>query len=223
MLKPVTRCSQTVVLLLGLGGLGCRARTPAITAPFSDDFERAELGPDWHDTGGRWGLEGGKLHGKEAHNRSLWLRRILPDDVVIELDATSHSSDGDLKVELFGDGEGYQSDEDVKKDLIYTSSGYVFIFGGWHNGRSTLVKQNEHQWQFEPGVPTRTAPKVEPGRTYHWTITKQGGNIDWRIDGQPFLKYRDPQPLTGTGHQFFGINNWEAPVDFDNLKIRPAP
>jgi hypothetical protein len=158
-----------------------------------------------------------------AHNRSLWLRRTLPDDVVVELDATSMSPDGDLKIELFGDGESFQSDDDVAKDLIYSSSGYVFIFGGWRNSRSALVKRNEHQWQFEPGVPTRVQPRVEPGRTYHWTITKRGGNIDWRIDGQPFLALQDPTPLRGTGHQFFGINNWEADVYYDNLRIRPAP
>jgi hypothetical protein len=211
------------VLLVALLGLGCRPRPQAITAPFSDDFERAELGPDWNDTGAGWKIEGGKLHVSRAHNHSLWLRRILPDDVVVELDATSNSPDGDLKVELFGDGQGFQSDDDVAKDLIYSSSGYVFIFGGWNNSRSALVKNNEHQWQFEPGVPTRSEPRVQPGRTYHWTITKRGGNIDWKIDGQPFLNLQDPSPLHGTGHQFFGINNWEADVLFDNIRIRPAP
>ena len=30
--------------------LGCRAKAPAIDAPFADDFERGELGGDWNAT-----------------------------------------------------------------------------------------------------------------------------------------------------------------------------
>jgi hypothetical protein len=60
------------------------------------------------------------------------------------------------------------------------------------------------------------------GRNYHFTITRQGGLVDWKLDGAPFLTWTDPAPLSGPGHEFFALNDWEADVYFDNLRIRPA-
>jgi hypothetical protein len=201
--------------------LACSSADPALSGPFADSFDRAELGDSWRNTGGPYQLSGGKLVFARAHNHPLWLRRRLPHDVRIELDASSKSPDGDLKVELFGDGQTYQSDEAVRQDLIYVASGYVLIFGGWRNSRSVVVRENEHQWQQQPGVPLRTTPRVEPGRTYHWVITRRGTRLEWQIDGQPFLALDDPAPLAGKGHDHFGFNGWESEVVFDNLKIEP--
>jgi hypothetical protein len=63
---------------------------------------------------------------------------------------------------------------------------------------------------------------VELGRSYHFAITRHGGLIDWKLDGAPFLAWTDPSPLAGSGHEFFAINDWEADVYFDNLRIRPT-
>jgi hypothetical protein len=207
------------LLLLTLLG-GCSGDKP-LGGGFSDDFDRAALGSDWRTTGPGAYLQDGKLVLARLHNHTVWLRRRLPADVKVELDCLSRSPDGDLKVELDGDGQGFQSDDDVAKDRIYVSTAYVFIFGGWRNSRSALVKENEHQWQFESRVPTRSQPRVEPGRTYHWVITRKGGHLDWSIDGQPFLSLDDPHPLSGAGHDHFGFNDWEAEVAFDNLRITP--
>ena len=57
---------------------------------------------------------------------------------------------------------------------------------------------------------------------YHFTIIRKGGTIEWKLNGQPYLKWTDPEPLAGSGHEFFAINDWEADVSFDNLAIRPA-
>ena len=211
---------------LALAGLaaGCHrepAPDPPLGARFVDHFDRRDLGPDYRNTGGPYHIEDGKLVFARAHNHPLWLRRRLPADVKIELDAMSRSPDGDLKVEVFGDGFRHESDEAVARDLIYTASGYVFIFGGWKNSRSVLVRQNEHTWQHDPSVPLRTSPRVVPGRTYHWVITRRGGHLAWTIDGQPFLAWDDPQPLVGDGHDHFGFDGWETEVVFDNLVITP--
>jgi hypothetical protein len=208
-------------VLLCLLAAAC-AGDPELKAPFADDFERGEIGNDWKNTGGPYEIKGGKLSFQNAHNHPLWLKRRLPHDVRIDFDCTSYSPDGDLKVEFFGDGETFQSEEAVRKDEIYVASGYVAIFGGWRNSRSVLVRENEHEWQFQPGkAPIRMAPRVEPGKTYHWTLTRRGGRIEWMIDGQPFLQRDDPAPLAGKGHDHFGFNGWEAPVTFDNLRISP--
>lgn len=200
---------------LVLFGGGCKVKDPAITTPFADDFERAEPGPTWNNTGAEYRIAGGRLNVSRAYNHPLWLRKKLPRDVVIELDVMSKSAAGDLKVEIFGDGESFDPDKGS-----YVSSGYMLIFGGWGNSLNVICRHDEH----DAGRKAETsAPRVEPGQTYHWTITRKGGLIDWKLDGQPFLSWTDPEPLAGSGHEYLGINNWEADVYFDNLSIRPAP
>jgi len=190
---------------------GCKAKVPAIESVFTDDFERAEPGPLWLDTGGGYTIRGGNLNARKAYNHPLWLQRRLPANVKIEFDALSKSPSGDIKIELFGDGSTFDPDKGA-----YVASGYVLIFGGWNNSLSALCRQNEHN---EGVKAQRRAPPVEVGRTYHMTITRRHGQIDWMIDGEPFLSWNDPEPLRGSGHEFFAFSNWEADVYFDNLKI----
>jgi hypothetical protein len=201
-------------VLLLLGG-GCRAKIPTITEPYEDNFDRPEIGPDWHNTGAEYRITGGRLNVSDAKNHPIWLRRALPDDLVVELDAMSTSPEGDLKIELFGDGEYFDTEGGQ-----YHATGYMFVFGGWSNSLSIIGRLGEHE---EAVVARRAGPLVEPNRVYHWTITKQSGNIEWKIDGQPFLAFQDRAPLGGSGHQFFAINDWRTDVHFDNLRIRPAP
>lgn len=194
---------------------------PKIDAPFTESFDRAEIGADWFNSGGPYRIENGALAFSNAHNHPLWLKRAIPENAQIDLDVTGLSDAGDLKVVIWGDGVSHESDEAVKRDLQYTDTGYVFIFGGWHNRLSTIVKQFEHAWQRDPSVPRRTDVHVVPGQKYHWTITRRAGHIEWWIDGQPFLNYDDADPLRGQGHDRFGITGWESPAVFDNIKITP--
>ena len=41
------------------------------------------------------------------------------------------------------------------------------------------------------------------------------------VDGQPFLRFRDDDPLQGMGHDHFAVGNWETEVFVDNLRISP--
>src|SRR5262245_26065570 len=68
---------------------------------FSDDFERRDLGDDWLGTGGNYVIRNGQLKIEGARNKPLWLRRKLPHDVRIEVEARSDSPDGDIKLEIF--------------------------------------------------------------------------------------------------------------------------
>jgi hypothetical protein len=213
---PVLALALSPVLALVLGSaLACRAKAPAIDAPFADDFERTALGPDWNATAPAYRVAAGKLEVANAYNHPAWLRRRLPHDVVVDVDATSQSPAGDLKLELFGDGESFDPDKGS-----YTSTGYVLIFGGWHNSLSVICRQNEHD---DGRKAERRDVRVEPGRSYHFTISRRGGTIDWAIDGKPFLSWTDPEPFAGPGHEYLAVNDWEADVTFDNLRIRPAP
>jgi hypothetical protein len=186
-----------------------------LTGPFTELFDRAELGPAWRDTGGHYRIADGKLVARGAHNHPAWLRKRLPRDVSIEFDVQSNSEAGDIKLELFGDGASFDPDRGA-----YTSTGYVLIFGGWHNSLSVICRNSEHD---EGRKAARADRRVEAGRLYHFAITRKSGRIDWRIDGVPFLDWTDTEPLWGAGHEYLAVDNWESEVLFDNLKIAPAP
>jgi hypothetical protein len=220
MLTRILRRTATGLAVAAIAG-GCAKAPPPLDAVWSDDFDRPALGDAWSNTGGPYRIEQGALTFSMAHNHPLWLRRALPDDVRIDVDATALSPAGDVKVILAGDGKSYESDDAVRRDLQYTESGYVFIFGGWHNTVSALVRMEEHEWQRDPSVPHTTATRVMPGKTYHFTITRKGGHLEWDIDGQPFLVRDDPSPLTGPEHCHFAFTGWESSVKFDHLKITP--
>jgi hypothetical protein len=188
---------------------------PAITAEWTDDFERAELGPDYKATSDVYALVNGALSAQGAHNRPLWLRRALPRDAVVEVDAWSTSPDGDIKVELYGDGRSYDPDQGG-----YQSTAYVAVMGGWKNSKSQIARLDEHG----KDIVSRTGPRVEKGKRYHWKFVRQGSRLDWFVDDMetPFLTLDDPHPLEGDDHAFFAFDNWETDTWFDNLRIAPA-
>jgi hypothetical protein len=205
------------LLVLGgtaLGPTGCRPKDELIMAEWRDTFDRTDLGPGWRDTGGGYRIDGGRLAARGAHNHPVWLRKRLPDDVTIDVDAHPTSADGDIKLELYGDGSSFDPDRGG-----YVSTGYVLIFGGWRNTLSIICRGDEHG---EGRKATRAEPKVVAGRTYHFTITRRAGLLDWKIDGQPFLAWQDPRPLGGPGHEYMAFDDWESEVFFDDLVIRPA-
>ena len=123
-----------LLALLQLPFLHAWLRGPApITAavPFRDDFERATLGNAYWSNGGDWRIVRGMVYSPGVGNNPLWLKARLPPDVRIEFDVRSEGPDGDVKWEAFGDGRNH-------------STGYVFIFGGWHNRETRLAKLDEH-------------------------------------------------------------------------------
>jgi len=203
-----------VLLTVALGA--CRAKEAPINEPWQDDFNRQELGPFWSDTGGGYKIVEGRLNARGAYNHPVWLKKRLPRDAVVELDVFSRSAAGDIKLQLYGDGEAFDPDKGRNDDV----TGYVFIFGGWGNSQSVICRLGEHDAEQKA---SRKDVKVQPGKTYHFTISRKGGLVDWKIDGQPFLSWTDPEPLAGSGHEYLAFDDWEADVHFDNLAIRPAP
>jgi len=202
-----------VVACVALGS--CKVEDPPpITQTWTDDFERDSVGADYYRTGGNYAVKDGALHVQGAYNHPLWLRKKLPRNVSIELDTWSNSKEGDIKVELFGDGRSHAHNKGA-----YTSTGYVAIMGGWGNSKSILARQEEHGAQLAQ----RRQPKVVPGKRYHWKIVRQGNAVTWYVDDMdtPFLTYQDTSPLEGPGHEYFGFDNWESDVGFDNLRIEP--
>jgi len=192
----------------------CKVREqPPIAQEWRDDFE-AGLGEAFYATGDGYHIEHGALSAHGAHNHPLWLRRKLPHDVRIDFDAWSTENRGDIKIEVFGDGHSYDPDGGR-----YTATGYELIFGGWYNAKSIIARLDEHG----SDMVQRSEPKVSPGRHYHWRIERRRNVLTWFVDDMaaPFLRYDDPRPLEGAGHEYLGFNNWETDTWFDNLVITP--
>ncbi len=202
-----------IATALAIGLAGCTPQGDPAIGPdgFTDDFEREELGDHWHNTGGRYRIRDGWLNVQGARNRPLWLRRRLPRDVRIEFDVRSESPQGDIKVEVFGDGSSRATTES------YTATSYVVIFGGWNNSLNIIARMDEHAEDRAVG-PRRP---VEPGRTYHMVIERRGSRITATVDGEELVHMDDPDPLEGRGHDHFAFNDWEADLWFDNLRITP--
>jgi len=200
-------------MAIAMGLAACTPQGDPAIGPegFTDDFERAELGDHWHNTGGRYRIRDGWLNVQGARNRPLWLRRRLPRDVRIEFDARSESPQGDIKVEVFGDGSSRATTES------YTATSYVVIFGGWNNSLNIIARMDEHAEDRAVG-PRR---RVEPGRTYRMVIERRGNRIRATVDGEELATMDDPEPLEGRGHDHFAFNDWEADLWFDNLRITP--
>src|SRR5678816_1517462 len=114
----------------------CTIEKQQPAGPSSDDFERAELGPQWKVTGPGYSLVNGELVVSNAFNHPLWLARPIPRDAVIELDVWSNDDSGDIKLEAWGDGRSYAT------QASYVASSYVFIFGGWKNTISAIARMN---------------------------------------------------------------------------------
>ena len=200
------------LLLVGLAGCTIEKQAPIGPAgPSNDDFQRAEIGGLWRQTGQGYRIVNGELVVDHAYNHPLWLSRPIPRDAIVELDAWSNDDMGDIKVEIWGDGGSYAT------SVSYTATSYVFIFGGWHNQISAIARMNEHGQDRK----TRNDAHVVKGKKYHFRIARKGGHIDWQIDGQPFLTFDDGAPLDGPGHSYFAFNDWEAELHFDNLKVTP--
>lgn len=202
--------------LLALVAGGCEevprtysTRGQAGTEIFRDDFERTELGPSWKPTAEGARLENGVLKLADLRNHPLWLDVALPDDVRVEFDAWAATEEGDVKVELCGDGSS------VAKSTNYVATGYVLVFGGWNNTLNVIARRNEH------GRDRATAGEPVPmaGRRYHFAITRSASELVWEIDGRSVLEFDDPQPLRGAGHDHFAFSGWEAETHFDNLVI----
>ena len=140
----------------------------------------------------------------------------------IEFDALSHSPDGDIKAELWGDGVSGAT------SVSYTNaSSYLTILGGWKNKLNVLARINEHGRDRQAvnllaGAKEQRQQPVVPGRVYGFRIErKDGKTIGWWVDNVLIHSFSDPHPLKGEGHDHFGFNDWSTPVCFDNLRITP--
>jgi hypothetical protein len=193
-----------------------------LTAPFRDDFDRKELGPDWNPTSNVWKIRDGALCATNARNHPVWLKRRLPTNARIEFDATSSSPDGDLKVEVWGDGRSFATSTSYSN-----ATSYILVFGGWKNSLHVLARLDEHKndrlvIKIDPDSDDPREHPVSEGQTYRFKIERvDGRTLRWFVDDLELHALSDRDPLAGPGHEHFAFNDWSVPVCFDNLTITP--
>lgn len=193
---------------------------PPLDGRFDDAFERDALGPDWRVLSGAWRIEGGRLCGQRARNRGAWLRRTLPASARVEVTAIAGSPDGDLKLELWGDGRS-----GATAATYDHATGYVAILGGWRNQRHVLARLDEHgedrlALAVDASSDDPRLRPVVPGRPYRLAFERRDGRtVRWTVDGVVVHELVDEEPLRGPGHDHVGVNAWEAPVCFDDLHV----
>ena len=181
------------------------------------------LGPDWRPSRTTaWRVEGGWLCGQGARNHGVWLNRVLPVNARIEFDARSESTEGDLKAEVWGDGQS------AATGVSYTNAtSYLAILGGWKNSIHVLARVNEHgkdRHELHVDKESDDARKrpVAKGQSYHFLIERTDGKtVRWSVNGAEMHTFSDPEPLAGRGHDHFGFNDWDAKVCFDNVRVTP--
>lgn len=217
-----TSLGIVVLLCLSAGIWACQTREiggTAASAPmseggtlvFSDDFARNAIGEHWkRGTGeggpGQWTLHQGWIQGQRLRNDPLWLQTPLPEKVRVEFEAMAMTEVGDIKVEIFGNGDDHES-------------GYVLIFGGWNNSLDVIARLDEHGQDRR----ARTSKKVVADQLYQMAIERTDGTLRWYVDGELFMSYDDASPLRGEGHQYFAFSNWDALVRFRNVKVYALP
>ncbi len=176
-----------------------------VSVPFSDDFERDNIGENWYSMDkSDWEIKNGALHSSNSRNVPLWLKLKLPENVVIEFDAwTDKTKYCDLKCEIFGDGRIH-------------ASGYIIILGGWKNQISTIARLDEHE---KTRVEKRPA-ECDPDKKHHFKIIRYNGKIEWYLDDKLYMERVDREPLSGRKHDRFAFSNWVSDAYYDNLSIK---
>ncbi len=158
-----------VVVVVQLPFIHAALRGPApVTAaiPYEDKFDRATLGDQWWSNGGLWRIVDGQVYSPGVGNNPLWLKARLPKDVRVEFDVRSEGPDGDIKWEMYGDGRNH-------------STGYVFLFGAWHNRESRICKLDEHAFtQDELRAQLAALARPYPGQR-DFLETLQGPFTRW--------------------------------------------
>ena len=181
------------------------------------------MGPNWYPARTTaWKIENGRLCGQNARNHGVWLQRTLPINARVEFDAVALSDEGDLKTEVWGDGQS------AATTMSYTNAtSYLAILGGWKNRYHVLARIDEHGKDRKEIAVDKDSddPKQRPvirGQVYHFKVERTDGrSVRFFVDGVEYHSYVDPQPLIGMGHDHVGFNNWEVKTCYDSVKITP--
>jgi len=155
---------------------------------------------DWAPASGNWQVTNrwtcdprwSFFSGFSAELAALWNKRPFRDDVTVEFAAGIKMDNArgggryanyasDINVTLCGDG----------KDL---TTGYSFIFGGWRNSVSRILRNNQTVAETRSSViPTSGLHR----RWLYFKAQRRGNELSFWVDNTQILRFEDPNPLPG--------------------------
>jgi len=170
-----------------------------------DYFESAPV--DWRTESGAWEMQNrwtclpqwSWLGGSSPEAAMLWNKRWFKGDITVHFFAAFQMKKrdsriyrpADLNVTICGDGRNL-------------SSGYTFIYGGWNNTATSLLRgervaANTSKVTLRPPTLLDTTPSTNHlhRKWWHVAIERRGPKITCYVDDQLALEYTDPEPLEG--------------------------
>lgn len=94
------------------------------------------------------------------------------------------------------------------------NSGYSFIFGGWDNRGSQIVRRNSIVKENRDIKVTRSSAIHR--QWFHMKIRKEGSRLSFWVDGNLAAEFNDPEPLKG---RYFGIWTWKTEIMIAQLRV----
>jgi len=164
---------------------------------------------DWRVASGTWQVTSrwscdprwSFFSGQSEKDAIIWCKRLLKGDVTLEFAAAikmdrerggSYEYAADINAGIAADG----------RDL---TSGYSFMYGGWNNSSTSILRGSEVAAKDEK-------LRIPAGgglhrRWFYFKIRKQGGRLQYFIDNRLVLEYTDTEPLTGDRIAIWTHNN----------------
>jgi len=169
---------------------------------FSDDFQRATLGPNWETVEGKWFVENGAL-ATRGEGTVMSARRFAGlQKVEFEAMVTPNPGVSDISPFIHSGSDGVHS-------------GYFLQFGGYYNRGSAIMRKGRKVRE--------SARVIEPGKTHAIVAEHDGTAVRLTVDGQVVAEFPDERPLVGEGHDRIGFYVYEGSVTIRNLKVYTAP
>ncbi|MBM4044054.1 MAG: PEGA domain-containing protein, partial [Planctomycetes bacterium] len=137
----------------------------------------------------RWSFFSGRPDGK-AKLAALWNKREFSGDVCLEFAAA-------IQMDRARGGRYYEYARDINATLCADgydlTSGYSFIFGGWQNRHTRILRGKE----VVAETTGRLIPRDIHNTWFYIKVEKRGPHLSFWIDNEPVLKYTDARPLAG--------------------------
>jgi hypothetical protein len=201
---------------------GFRVYCPAVQ---NETFDRAPT--DWRSAEGiwevtnrwqcdpRWSFFSGRPASRPKKLAALWNKREAGDDVVLEFFAG-------IKMDSARGGQ-YQYARDINCTLSADgrdlASGYSFLFGGFDDDRSSILRKGV---EVKPTTSGGSAVIPRTGGIHHqWfyiRAERKGPQLRFTVDGgrRVDLTFTDPDPLPG---KRMAIWSWDCGIIFSRVRV----
>ena len=169
----------------------------------------ARAGSDWRAAGGAWQVASrwqcdprwSFFSGVSKQDAVLWSKRVLRGDVTLEFAAGIKMDNtrggryeyaSDINATICADG----------KDL---TSGYSFMFGGWNNTCTRIMRGETSAAESKSSV----IPNKQDihRRWFYIKIRKRGSKLQYYVDNRLVLEFDDGKPLEGNRLAIWTHNN----------------